>query len=74
MTRSAAQIVRDRTADPKKVTLRKAGFIDNCGVVTREGRFALRALLLEKFEDELVTLANEVLADDSGTVGNSKKR
>ena len=57
MTKSIAQTIRDAKADPKKVALRDAGLIDAEGVITRNGRFVLRAYLLDKYEADLVTLA-----------------
>lgn len=66
MTKSIAQTIRDAKADPKKVALRDAGLIDSEGVITTSGRFVMRAFLLDKFEAELVKLAQEHLAEKSG--------
>lgn len=66
MNKSIAQKIRDAKADPKKVALRDAGIIDSEGVITKTGRFVLRALLLDKFEAELVKLAQDHLAEKDG--------
>jgi hypothetical protein len=63
LTKSIPQRIRDAKADPKKVVLRDAGLIDAEGVITRQGRFVLRAFLLDKYEADLVTLAKAHLAE-----------
>ena len=67
MSKSIAQTIRDTKADPKKVTLRDAGMIDSEGVITRTGRYVLRAFLLDKFEAELVKLAQDHLSEQNKT-------
>jgi hypothetical protein len=67
MSKSIAQTIRDAKADPKKVTLRDAGMIDSEGVITRTGRYVLRAFLLDKFEAELVKLAQDHLSEQNKT-------
>ena len=63
MAKSIAQRIRDAKVKPEFVTLRDAGIIDAEGVITQNGRYVLRALLLDKFEKELVVLATEFLAE-----------
>ena len=68
MNKSIPQRIRDRKADQNKVTLRDAGLIDERGVITMDGRYVLRALLLEKYEAELVKLAEEHLREKQADV------
>ena len=56
-----------RIFSPSKQTLYKAQYLDYCGQLTEEGKRELFELLLEKFEDDMVKLAEEKIAEAEKT-------
>ena len=59
---SVWNFLKDKARSPEQKALIKAGFVNENGDLTSEGKDALVAIAYEKFESDLVTLAVDMNA------------